>query len=116
MAKSKHKLQTPKPGANTYLQKKEMEKQVRLRRQDILTQMCLDAACISVNETFNRKGEIVKVFCQNMMDAFNEIARMTVEDARDDPEFEYAKTKLDERLKYIMGDNFQPWEQRYNQD
>lgn len=85
----------------------------RLKRQDTLTQMMLDAMVIAANETFGRKGDIIRDLCANTMTAFDEIARMTVKDARDDPDFEYAKAKLDERLKYILGEHFQPWEERY---
>lgn len=33
---------------------------------------------------------------------------------KDDPEFAYAKAKIDERLKQINGKHFQPWEVRYD--
>lgn len=35
---------------------------------------------------------------------------MTVSDT---PDMEYTKAKLDQRLKQICGDKFQPWEERY---
>ena len=113
MAKSKHRPRSPRSGGNTYLKKRAEEKEKQLRRQDTLTQMMLDAMVIAANETFGRKGDIIRDLCANTMTAFDEIARMSVEDAKDDPDFVYAKSKLDERLKYILGDDFQPWEERY---
>ena len=85
----------------------------RMKRQDTLTQMMLDAACLAANETFHRKGEIIKEFCGNVMVFLDEIAQLAVDDAKDDPNFEYAKAKLDERLEYILGEYFQPWGKRY---
>ena len=111
MPKSKRRF--PQSGGSAYLKKQAEEKEKRLRRQEVHTQMLTDAACIAVNATFHCKGQKVTDFCRNMMVAFDEIARMTVEDAKDDPDFVYAKSKLDERLKYILGDDFQPWEERY---
>lgn len=114
MAKSKHRPQPSRSGGNTYLLKQAEEKRKRLKRQDVLTQMCLDAAMIAANETFQRKGSIIIEFAAKMMSIFEEIAINTVEDAKDDPEFIYTKTKLDERLKSILGDSYQCWDERYN--
>ena len=80
-----------------------------------MTQMMLDAVVIGANETFGRRGGIIRDLCANTMTAFDEIARLTVADSKDDPEFIYAKTKLDERLHEILGEHFQPWDVRYNQ-
>ena len=113
MAKKKPRI--PKPGGNSYIDRQAKAKYERMRRQEILTQMCLDAAMIAANQTFNRKGEKVIEFAENMMRIFDEIARLTVEDAQDDPEFIYAKTMLDECLQSIIGDSFQPWDVRYGE-
>ena len=103
-------------GGNGYLQKKAREREERLRRQGVLTQMMMDAVVIAANETFGRRGDIIKTLCANTMTVFDEIAAVTVEDAKDDPQFEYAKAKLDERLEKILGKHFQPWEVRYAKD
>lgn len=63
---------------------------------DMLLQMCLDAAMIAANEVFNMGPSRVEAFCN----AFSE-------------DMEYTKAKLDQRLKQICGDKFQPWEERY---
>ena len=43
-----------------------------------------------------------------------DIARRVVDDQMDDPEFVYAKAKIDEQIRAIVGeDKFSPWEVRY---
>ena len=74
--------------------------------RSIHTQMCLDAA----NEVFNMGPSRVEAFCNAFSDALVSIAQMTVSDT---PDMEYTKAKLDQRLKQICGDKFQPWEERY---
>ena len=42
------------------------------------------------------------------------MARRVVDDQMDDPEFVYAKAKIDEQIRAIVGpDRFAPWEVRY---
>ncbi len=48
-----------------------------------------------------------------MMDYLHEMARLMVEDARDDPGMEYTKETVDRRLRKICGEKFEPWEVRY---
>lgn len=84
------------------------------RRQEFTMQMCVDAAVIAANKTFNRKGEKVVEFAEEMIDIFYDIAELTVEDAKGDESLEYTKAKVDERLHYILGDKFQDWDTRYN--
>ena len=38
---------------------------------------------------------------------------MTLTDAKDDKSLEYTKAKLDARLEELLGEDFQPWEERY---
>lgn len=113
MAKSKHRPQASRSGGNGYLQKKAQEKAERLKRQDTLTQMLLDAVVLADNEIFHRTGDIVAKHCAAVLTALDEISHATLEDAKDDKEFIYAKTKLDERLEKILGKHFQPWDERY---
>ena len=115
MAKSRHP-RTPKSGGNGFVKKMEAAREIRARREQTLTQMMLDAMCIGANETYHRREDSIRDLCANTMTAFHEIAELTVEEAKDDPEFERAKAVLDERLKKIMGRHFQPWEVRYRRD
>lgn len=43
-----------------------------------------------------------------------EMARMIVDDAKDDPDLAYTREKVDQRLRKICGEKFDPWEVRYN--
>lgn len=55
-------------------------------------------------------------FCVAYIAAMNDMARMVVDDQKDDKEFVYAKEKIDEQISAIVGpENFQPWEVRYGQ-
>lgn len=83
------------------------------RKMDILLQMCCDAALIAVNDVFGAGPTRAQRFRKAFQDNVNEIARMTVDAAKDDDEIVYVKAKLDERLKQICGDEFKPWEERY---
>ena len=78
--------------------------------RSIHTQMCLDAAMIAANEVFNMGPSRALAFLVAFSQALVEIAEMTVSDT---PDMEYTKIKLDQRLKQICGNNFQPWEERY---
>lgn len=78
------------------------------------TQMCLDAAMIAANEVFNMGPTRCDDFACAFIEALNEIAHMTVQDAKTDKELWYTKDKVDKRLKKICGDKFQPWEKRYS--
>ena len=113
MAKSRHPKRTPSPGPSNFQKKLAAAQEIRMKRQDTLTQMMLDSMVIAANQTFKRKGDIIRDLCANTMEVFNEIARLTVEDAKDDPAFEYTKAKLDDHLRYILGEHFQPCEERY---
>ena len=81
--------------------------------RSIHTQMCLDAAMIAANEVFNMGPARAKAFADAFSSSLNEIADMTVSDGKTDRELWFTKSKLDERLKRICGEYFQPWEERY---
>lgn len=80
---------------------------------DMLQQMCLDAAFMAAAEVFQMGPGRCETFGQAMVEYVHEIARLMVDDARDDPEMEYTKEKVDRRLRKICGDKFEPWEVRY---
>lgn len=85
-------------------------------KMDMLMQMGQDAAMIAAHEVLQMGAGRAKAFCESYVKAMNEMARMVVEDSKDDQEFWYAKHKIDEELRAIVGDeNFVPREERYNQ-
>lgn len=83
-------------------------------KMDMLMQMGQDAAMIAANEVLQLGAGRAKPFCEAYIKAMNEMARMVVDDQKDDPEFVYSKAKIDEQIRAIVGDeNFAPWEERY---
>ena len=81
---------------------------------NMLLQMGQDAAMIAANEVFHMGASRAVAFCNAYTSAVNEIAHMVYDDQMDDPEFVWAKSKVDERIKNIVGEeNFVPWEVRY---
>lgn len=98
-----------------YLQRQQAQKQADIRFHRMFTmQWCADAAILAANEVFHRRGEKLVEFYTAFVRLTNEIASMTLEDAKDDKTLEYTKAKVDGRLKEILGKDFVPWEQRYN--
>ena len=82
----------------------------------MLMQMGQDAAIIAANKTFKMGKERAEPFCVVYREVINEMARMVVEDAKDDKEFVYAKAKIDDKIRSIVGDEkFSPWEERYGE-
>ena len=84
------------------------------KRIDTVTQMCCDAAMIAANEVLKLGPGRAKAFHTAYVKAVNQLAGMVDDDAKYDPEFVYAKTKIDEKIRSIVGDeNFDLWEKRY---
>ena len=83
-------------------------------RMDMLMQMGQDAAMIAAHDVLKMGAGRAPGFCRAYIEAMNEMARLYVDDQRDDAEFVYAKAKIDEQIKAIVGEeNFAPWEERY---
>ena len=83
-------------------------------KMDMLMQMGQDVAMIAAHEVLGLGPGRAKNFCEAYIEAMNDMAHMVVDDQKDDSEFVYAKAKIDEKIKGIVGtDNFKPWEERY---
>ena len=76
-------------------------------------QWCADAAILAANEVFHRRGKILVEFHNAFIRYSHEIAQMTLEDAQADKSLEYTKYKIDEQLRELLGEDFQPWDERY---
>ena len=99
---------------NEYLRRLKAQQAAELRHQRMVAvQFCTDAAVIAAHDTFNRRGEKLVEFMANFMELVQEIASMTVEDAKGDKSLEYTKAKVDGVLKDLLGEAFVPWEERY---
>lgn len=84
------------------------------RRMDMLMQMGQDAAIIAAHKELKLGPGRAKGFCVAYIETINSMARMVVDDQKDDKDFVYAKTKIDEKILSIVGpDIFKPWEERY---
>lgn len=95
----------------------EAKSQLRLHKSmDMLLQMGQDAAMIAAHDVLQLGPGRAEDFCVAYRDAINDMARRVVDDQMDDPEFVYAKAKIDEQIRAIVGpDKFQPWEVRYGE-
>lgn len=86
------------------------------RKINMVMQMGQDAAMIAANEVLHMGKGRAERFCRAYMKAANEMARIMREDQKDDPDFEYARAKIDQRIRAIIGDDiFVPWDVRYGQ-
>ena len=99
---------------NAFLLKLQAQKAAELHHQRQFTiQWCADAAILAAHEVFQRRGEKLVEFYNTFVALANEIAEMSIEDAKDDKTLGYTKGKLDRQLQAILGDDFIPWEERY---
>lgn len=106
-----------KPGAALNKIRAEADLKYRLlfqQKVDMLTQMGMDAAVIAAHEVLRLGPGRAKAFRTAYEAAMNEMAVMMYDDQKDDTEFVYAKEKIDQKIKAIVGaENFSPWEERY---
>lgn len=82
-------------------------------RFNAMMQMFQDAAMIAAHEVCGLGPRNSAEFAGKFRDTINEMSIITLEDAKEDKEFWYAKEKIDAALRGICGENFQPWEERY---
>lgn len=108
----------PKPSAMLRELTAKAEQKYRLeflRKMDFLQQMCIDAAFMAAADVFQMGPGRCEAFGTAMADYVNAMAKLIVSDAKDDPDMEYAREKVDRRLKQICGEKFDPWEVRYKE-
>lgn len=107
------------PKKNPMLAKLEAQMEIKYailfqRKMDILLQMGQDAANFAAHDTLGMGPGRAVAFNVSYREHYNRIARLTVDDAADDPEIWYTKAKIDEELGSIVGpDNLAPWDERY---
>lgn len=82
----------------------------------MLLQMGQDAAMIAAHDVLQLGPGRAEQYCAAYIETVNEMARMVCEDQENDDEFVYAKAKIDEQIRAIVGeDKFSPWEVRYGE-
>ena len=95
-----------------------MEAQYRAmsaHKVNVALQMAKDAADMAANEVFGMAEGRSQKWTEVYSEILTDMMEMVAADGKDDSEFVYAKTKIDERLKLIHGKHFQPWEVRYSE-
>ena len=101
--------------SNAFLAKMEAQyRAMSAHKVNVALQMAKDVADIAANEVFGMAEGRAEKWTKVYSETLNDMMQMVSQDGKDDPEFIYAKTKIDERLKQINGKHFQPWEVRYN--
>ena len=99
---------------NAFLAKMEAQyRAMSAHKVNVALQMAKDVADIAANEVFGMAEGRAEKWTKVYSETLNDMMQMVSQDGKDDPEFIYAKTKIDERLKQINGKHFQPWEVRY---
>lgn len=84
------------------------------QRVGMILQIGQDAGCFAANEVFKMGPGRAPDFCVAYREKVNEIVSRIFEDQKDDNDFVYSKTKIDEGLEKIVGkENFAPYEERY---
>ena len=87
----------------------------RLKKQrEHCIQQCRDIMVIAANKEFGFGSERAKRLLETFDSVFLAYAFEVIEDAKADKAIEYSKSRLDGALKQILGENFVPWEERYN--
>ena len=78
------------------------------------TQWCEDAAILAANEVFQRRGDKLVEFRDAYRRWADDIASMTIDDAKGDKSLEYTKDRLDGRLRAVLPEkDFEDWGKRY---
>lgn len=99
---------------SAFMQKLAREQRAAVRDARWFTmQQSLDMAMIALNEGFGFGEERLARFVEVYRRVWTEYAEATLKDAQDDSDIEYTRAKIDEKLKDICGDFFQPWDERY---
>lgn len=85
------------------------------RRIDMAMQIVQDAAFLAAADVFRMGPGRCEAFGVAIREYVNEMARMMRADQQSDPEYVYTRAKVDQRLRKICGDKFEPWEVRYGE-
>lgn len=83
------------------------------RQMEMAMQLICDASFLASNRMFHMGPARAPEYRKIQEEELKWIIELIRADQEDDPDFEYAKAKVDERLKQICGENFQPWSERY---
>ncbi len=100
---------------NPFLAKIEARHEAELSQQRIfIIQQCKDIMLIAAG-SLGFGPERAKRLSEAFDRAFTEYALTLVKNAKSDRDLWYTKAKMDEQLKLVCGEHFQPWDERYGE-
>lgn len=85
------------------------------KKIDMAMQIVQDAAFLAAADVFQMGPGRCEAFGAAIRDYVNEIASTMCTDQEGDPEYVYTREKVDQRMRKICGDKFEPWEVRYGE-
>ena len=88
----------------------ELQRKKELERH-VSRQLMTDAAMIAVHKVFGAGQKRCTEFHWELCKTYEEMAKICAEDTKD---MEYTKAVVDRKLKEILGDDMQPWDERYS--
>jgi hypothetical protein len=113
MGKKKQPPLIRKSGSN-YIAARQILTAHQLHRDRAFTrQFMIDAAVLAAHRTFGAGPKRIQDFYADLHEVLMEMADLTLEDAESDKDLVYMKTKLDEALEPLLGENFRPYDERY---
>lgn len=85
------------------------------RKISMTMQIVQDAAFLAASDVFQMGPGRCEAFGVAIRNYVNEIAKTMYDDQKGDLDYVYTREKVDQRLKQICGDKFDPWEVRYGE-
>ena len=96
---------------NSFMDRVEKQKhEAMLYTHRFTRQMMIDITMIALNKEFGFGADRLKRFIKTLLGVYGEYADLWNSDT---PDTEYAKAALDAKLRQILGDDFEDWEERY---
>lgn len=88
----------------------ELQRKKELERH-VSRQLMTDAAMIAAAKVFHAGAKRCTEFYRELCKTYEDMAKLCAEDTKD---MEYTKTVVDRKLREILGDSVQPWDERYS--
>lgn len=104
-----------KATAQAYRERREAERTALEKFNRFFTmQQMMDFVLIAAADEFGFGPDRLKRLNERAMQVATEYSTLLLEDVEGDRDFEYTKAVIDRKLKQVCGENFEPWEVRYN--
>ena len=87
----------------------ELQQKKQLERH-VTRQLMADCAVIAANAVFGAGEKRAVEFMRKIEEIYNEMAQIQQADTAD---MEYTKAVVDRKLKSILKEHFEPWDERY---